>query len=103
MNERMFAEANTFGAATVRVEAGQRVVSTGPYAVVRHPMYSGALLLIVGVSLALGSYWRLAALVPCAGVLAWRLLDEEAVPRRDLPGYADYVRRVRWRLIPGLF
>ena len=92
---------NSYAAATVRVEAEQPVISTGLYGVVRHPMYSGALLLVLCIPLALGSSWSLLLVIPALPILAWRLLDEERVLRRDLPGYADYCRRVRWRLIPG--
>lgn len=91
---------NSYAAATVRVEAGQPVISTGLYGVVRHPMYSGALLLMICMPPALGSYGSLLLLIPLAAILAWRLLDEEKVLRRDLPGYTEYCRRVRYHLIP---
>lgn len=94
---------NSYAASTVRVEAGQPVISTGLYGIVRHPMYSSALLLIIFTPLALGSYWALLSVVPLIGVLAWRLLDEERVLKRDLPGYTDYCRQVRYRLLPGLW
>ena len=94
---------NTYAAATVRVESGQKVVSTGLYGVVRHPMYMGTLPLMIALPLALGSYWSLLAVVPALAALIWRLLDEERVLRRDLPGYADYCARVRWRLLPGIW
>ena len=95
--------ANSYAAATIRVENGQRVISTGPYAIVRHPMYAAALLMMAGIALALGSWWGAlvwAALLPA---LAWRLIDEERVLLRDLDGYADYRRKVRWRLIPRIW
>jgi protein-S-isoprenylcysteine O-methyltransferase Ste14 len=91
---------NSYAASTVRVEAEQPVISTGLYGTVRHPMYTGALLLTVCTPLALGSYWSLLLLMLLLPVLAWRLLNEERVLRRDLPGYADYCGRVRSRLIP---
>lgn len=94
---------NSYAAATVRVETEQPVISTGLYGVVRHPMYSGALLLIACMPLALGSSWSLLLLIPALPILAWRLLDEERVLSRDLPGYADYCRKVRYRLIPGVW
>lgn len=94
---------NSYAASTVRVEAGQPVISTGLYAVVRHPMYAGALLLTICVPLALGSYWSLLLLVPTIPVLAWRLLDEERLLKRNLPGYEAYCRRVRYRLVPGIW
>lgn len=94
---------NSYAASTVRVEAEQAVISTGLYGVVRHPMYMGALLLAVCTPLALGSAWSLLLLIVLVPVLAWRLLDEERVLRRDLPGYAGYCRQVRYHLIPGVW
>jgi protein-S-isoprenylcysteine O-methyltransferase Ste14 len=95
--------ANTYAAATIRVEAGQQVISTGPYAVVRHPMYATALLMIFGIPVALGSWWGLLVFAALLPALAWRLIDEERVLLRDLDGYGDYRRKVPWRLIPGLW
>jgi protein-S-isoprenylcysteine O-methyltransferase Ste14 len=92
--------ANTYAAATIRVETGQKVISTGPYAIVRHPMYATALLMILAIPVALGSWWGLLVFVALLPALTWRLIDEERVLRRDLAGYADYCRNVRWRLIP---
>lgn len=94
---------NSYAAATIKVEAGQPLVSTGIYAAVRHPMYSGALILMICMPLALGSYWTLLILIPALPVLIWRILNEENVLKRDLAGYADYCRKVRYRLIPGLW
>ena len=93
-------QVNSFAASNIRVEKDQRVIDTGPYAYVRHPMYAAALWLFVGVPLALGSWWSLGLIVLVMPVLAWRLLDEEKILQRDLPGYTDYMRRVRFRLIP---
>jgi protein-S-isoprenylcysteine O-methyltransferase Ste14 len=84
----------------IHVEPDQKVIDSGPYAYVRHPMYAGATWLFVGIPLALGSWWSLGLIVPFMSVLVWRLLDEERVLRRDLPGYMAYMRRVRFRLIP---
>lgn len=95
--------ANRYAAATVVVEAGQTVVSVGPYAVLRHPMYAAALILLAGVPLALGSWWALLAVAALVPALVWRLLDEERVLAEQLPGYRDYMRRQRWRLVPGLW
>jgi protein-S-isoprenylcysteine O-methyltransferase Ste14 len=92
--------ANSYAAATIRVEAGQRVISTGPYAIVRHPMYAAALLMLIGIPVALGSWWGALVMVALLPALAWRLIDEERVLLRDLDGYADYRRRVPSRLIP---
>jgi protein-S-isoprenylcysteine O-methyltransferase Ste14 len=91
---------NSFAAGTIRVEPGQQVVSTGPYAWVRHPMYSGAFALLIGTPLALGSWWGLLAVPVFVAVLVLRTLNEEEVLARDLPGYTAYQRQVRYRLIP---
>lgn len=96
-------ESNSYAASTIQVEEGQRVVSTGPYAYVRHPMYSGALLLVAAMPLALGSWLSVLLIVPFFPVLVWRILDEEDFLRKDLPGYAEYMRRVRYRLIPRVW
>lgn len=95
--------ANSFASATIEVGHAQRVIETGPYAHVRHPMYAGALILLTGVPLALASFWGLLMLVPFTAVIVWRLLDEERVLSQDLPGYAAYVQKVRFRLIPGIW
>ena len=94
---------NSYAASTIRVEAGQPVVSTGLYGIVRHPMYSGALLLLFFTPLALGSYWGVLVGVAMLPALIWRLLDEEKVLSRDLSGYTDYCRTTRYRLIPLLW
>jgi protein-S-isoprenylcysteine O-methyltransferase Ste14 len=94
---------NTYTSATIEVTAGQRVIDTGPYAVVRHPMYASALLYLIGTPLALGSYWGFLGLAIMLPFLVWRLLDEERLLARELPGYAAYQTRVRYRLIPGLW
>jgi protein-S-isoprenylcysteine O-methyltransferase Ste14 len=99
---RVFRE-NTFTSSVIEVAAEQRVIDSGPYAVVRHPMYAGALVLIAGVPMALGSLVGLATLPPFAAVIAWRLLDEERVLVSHLAGYATYRQRTRWRLIPGIW
>ena len=94
---------NSFASATIEVAEGQTVVSTGPYAILRHPMYASGLLLVVGMPLALGSYWGLLPIGAMMPVLLWRLFDEERFLARKLPGYREYCARVRWRLIPGVF
>jgi protein-S-isoprenylcysteine O-methyltransferase Ste14 len=91
---------NTYGAATIQVAEGQRVISTGPYAAVRHPMYAGALVLMLGMPLALGSWWGLLIIVPSVLVLVWRILDEERFLAENLPGYTDYEKKVRYRMVP---
>jgi protein-S-isoprenylcysteine O-methyltransferase Ste14 len=94
---------NTFTSATIEVAAGQKVISTGPYALVRHPMYAGALVMLLGIPIALGSWWGLLVIVAMMPALLWRLLDEEEFLTRNLPGYADYQSKVRYRLIPLLW
>ena len=94
---------NTFTSATIEVASDQRVVSTGPYAVARHPMYAGGLLYLLGMPLALGSYWGLLVFVAVLPALIWRLLEEEKFLVKNLPGYVEYCAKVRWRLIPKVF
>jgi protein-S-isoprenylcysteine O-methyltransferase Ste14 len=94
---------NTFTSSVIEVAAEQRVIDTGPYAAVRHPMYAGALVLIAGMPLALGSLVGLATFVPFIAILVWRLLDEERFLGTNLSGYAGYQERVRFRLIPGVW
>ena len=94
---------NSFSSATIEVAADQRVISTGPYAVVRHPMYAGSFLYLLATPLALGSWWGLLAVAALASFLVWRLFDEERFLKKNLMGYADYCLRTRWRLIPGVF
>jgi len=93
--------ANTFAAVNIDVEPGQQVVSTGPYAVVRHPYYAGLLLWVMATPVALGSWWGLLLLVPMALVLASRIHYEERFLTQNLPGYAEYCQRVRYRLVPS--
>ncbi len=99
---RVFQE-NRFASSTIEVEAGQSVVSTGPYAVVRHPMYAGALPYVLATPIALGSWWALPCAVIIAGLIVARLLDEERVLARDLPGYREYCQQTRYRLLPGVW
>jgi protein-S-isoprenylcysteine O-methyltransferase Ste14 len=95
--------ANSFAAPQVRMQAQQQVASGGPYRVVRHPMYSAAILFFLGVPLLLGSWWGLAAAPVFVAALAVRTLGEERMLRSDLAGYDDYARRVRFRFVPGLW
>ena len=96
---------NSFAVPQVRVqtERAQTVISDGPYRYVRHPMYAGALLLFWGTPLLLGSLWGLLGALILTFALALRAVREEGVLRRDLAGYDDYARRVRFRLIPGFW
>jgi len=91
---------NSFTAATIEVAANQKVISSGPYARVRHPMYLGGLIFILGIPLALGSWLGLLTIVLFAPILAWRILDEEKFLVKNLPGYAEYEKKVKYRLIP---
>ena len=95
--------ANSYAAATIQVASGQKVVSTGPYAIVRHPMYAAALLMLLGIPISLGSWWGALVQIALLPALGWRLLDEERLLLRDLEGYAGYRRKVPWRLIPHLW
>jgi protein-S-isoprenylcysteine O-methyltransferase Ste14 len=94
---------NTFSSATIEVIKGQQVISTGPYAIVRHPMYASAFLYLSGTPLALGSYWGLLPIAAMMPFLIWRLLDEERLLAAELPGYSDYQKKVRFRLVPGIW
>jgi protein-S-isoprenylcysteine O-methyltransferase Ste14 len=95
--------ANSFAAPSVRVQSEQRVIDTGPYAVVRHPMYATAMLYLIGMPLLLGSWWGLLGTAIIALAISWRAVREENTLARELPGYADYMKRVRYRLIPGVW
>jgi protein-S-isoprenylcysteine O-methyltransferase Ste14 len=94
---------NTFTSSIIEVAADQRVIDTGPYAVVRHPMYVGGLVLVAGIPFALGSLVGLVTLPPFAAVIVWRLLDEERFLTSHLARYAAYQKRVRYRLIPHVW
>ena len=91
---------NRYAAATIAVVEGQRVVSTGPYAIVRHPMYSGAILVFLGAPLALDSWWGLMFTPLFIGGFAWRLLDEERFLSENLSGYDAYMRQIPYRILP---
>lgn len=94
---------NPFASATVEIGKDQKVISTGPYAIVRNPMYASAVLYFIGMSLALGSYWGLIPAVLAVPMFALRLFDEERFLAKHLPGYTEYCAKVRWHLIPGIF
>ena len=94
---------NTFASAIIETGTGQKVISSGPYALVRHPMYIGWLVTFLGVPLALGSWWGLFTIIPITLVIVWRLLDEEAFLAKDLPGYSEYRNTVRYRLVPFIW
>ena len=94
---------NTYTAGMIEIAEGQRVIDSGPYSIVRHPMYAGALILIAGIPLALGSWWGLIPAVLIVPVLVWRLMREEAFLAANLAGYAGYRGRVRYRLAPAVW
>ena len=91
---------NSFASATIESAADQRVISTGPYALMRHPMYVAALVMLLGVSPALGSWWGLPIVIAILPALIWRLTDEERFLVQNLAGYREYQGRVRYRLLP---
>jgi protein-S-isoprenylcysteine O-methyltransferase Ste14 len=91
---------NTFAAATIEVATDQKVISTGPYALVRHPLYAGALLMLFGTPLALGSWWGFLIFILIVLVIVWRLIDEEKFLSKNLQGYAEYRQRIQYRLVP---
>jgi protein-S-isoprenylcysteine O-methyltransferase Ste14 len=96
---------NSFAAPVIKLQAGrkQTVISTGPYAFVRHPMYAFGGFTFIGMPLALGSWWGLLGVLPLFAALHGRTLGEEQMLRAELDGYDDYARRVRWRYAPGLW
>ena len=91
---------NSFASATIESAADQRVISSGPYAWVRHPMYAAALVMLLGMPLALGSAWGVLLVLALVPLLIWRLMDEERFLVNHLPGYCEYQGRVRYRLLP---
>jgi protein-S-isoprenylcysteine O-methyltransferase Ste14 len=94
---------NRFAARTIRVEPGQEVISSGPYRMVRHPMYAGICAMWLFTPLALGSYFALPAFVLLIPLIVLRLLNEEKVLRQELPGYAEYCLQTGFRLVPFLW
>lgn len=94
---------NTYTSATIEIAADQKVIDSGPYALIRHPMYASALLYLLGTPLSLGSYWGLVPFVVIVPFLLWRIFDEEKMLIGELAGYGQYQQRVRYRLIPGVW
>jgi protein-S-isoprenylcysteine O-methyltransferase Ste14 len=91
---------NSFASAVIESAADQRLISSGPYAWVRHPMYAAALVMLLGMPLALGSAWGVLLVLALVPLLIWRLMDEERFLVNHLPGYCEYQGRVRYRLLP---
>ena len=96
-------KANSFAAATIRVEPDQKVISSGPYRIVRHPMYLGASVMLLFAPLALGSYFALRVFALFIPIIVFRLLNEEKVLRQELPGYSEYCLHTPFRLVPFLW
>ena len=96
-------KANSYTSVLVEVNQGQEVISTGPYGVVRHPMYSGALVMLLFIPLALGSFWGLLAFPPILLAIAVRLSEEEKFLAQNLLGYGEYCQKVKYRLIPYIW
>jgi protein-S-isoprenylcysteine O-methyltransferase Ste14 len=94
---------NSYTSGIIEVASDQRVISTGPYRIVRHPMYAGALIMLLGMPLALGSAWGVLVCLPLAAAIIVRLIDEERYLVQHLAGYAEYRERTRYRLVPGLY
>jgi protein-S-isoprenylcysteine O-methyltransferase Ste14 len=94
---------NSFTSATIELAPDQKVISTGPYTLVRHPMYAAALVMLLGIPIALGSWWGVPVIVAILPALIWRLLDEEKFLAENLPGYSEYQARVRYPLIPRVW
>jgi protein-S-isoprenylcysteine O-methyltransferase Ste14 len=94
---------NTFTSAIIEVNTKQKVISTGPYAMVRHPMYIGAIIMLLGVPLALGSLWGELAVILISLVIIWRLIDEEKYLEKNLLGYKEYKNKVKYRLVPYIW
>ena len=94
---------NSYASSIIEIGAGQKIVTTGPYAIVRHPMYGGAIVMLIGVPLALGSWWGLLTVIPSTVLIVWRLLEEEKFLIKNLPGYSQYQNKVRFRLLPSVW
>jgi protein-S-isoprenylcysteine O-methyltransferase Ste14 len=94
---------NSFSSATIEVDKTQKVVSTGLYALVRHPMYMGAFFLFIGMSLGLGSWWDLVVYLLIMPALIWRLFEEEKYLKKNLKGYGEYTKQVKYHLIPFIW
>jgi protein-S-isoprenylcysteine O-methyltransferase Ste14 len=94
---------NSFTSSTIEIADDQKVISSGPYARVRHPMYAGAMIMLLGIPIALGSWWGPLVLAVVMPALIWRVFDEEKFLSQNLPGYPEYMTKVRYRLVPGVW
>ena len=94
---------NNFASRVVEVSAGQKVIETGPYSIVRHPMYLGSAVMYIFSPLALGSAWAVIPALLMVPVLVARIISEEKLLTAELPGYAEYKQKVRFRMFPGIW
>jgi len=94
---------NSYASRIIETEKGQKVISSGPYAYIRHPMYLGVIVMFLFTPLALGSYWAVFPFLTLPAFIALRILNEEVILLRDLPEYREYYSRVRYRLVPGIW
>jgi protein-S-isoprenylcysteine O-methyltransferase Ste14 len=91
---------NSFASRTIEVVEGQKVTTTGPYSIIRHPMYLGSLVMYLLTPIALGSWWAVPVFALYIPLMVWRIINEEKVLPRDLPGYQDYCKKMHYRLMP---
>ena len=91
---------NRYAARTITVEKGQKLITTGPYAIVRHPMYVAEIIMYLAIPIALGSYYAFIPFLPIPFIMVLRIFNEEEVLMRDLKGYKKYMQKTRFRLIP---
>ena len=94
---------NSYASRTIEVVKDQKVITTGPYSIIRHPMYLGVLVMYLLTPIALGSWWAMPVFLMYIPLLVWRILDEEKVLLRDLPGYNEYCKERRYRLLPRIW
>jgi protein-S-isoprenylcysteine O-methyltransferase Ste14 len=94
---------NSYTSRIIEVEKKQKLISSGPYSIIRHPMYIGIILIYIAMPLALGSYWALIPIIPIIALIIFRTLNEEKVLCKDLKGYEEYARKVKYRLIPRIW
>jgi protein-S-isoprenylcysteine O-methyltransferase Ste14 len=91
---------NSYASRTIEVVVGQKLIATGPYSIIRHPMYSGSLVMHLLTPMALGSWWAVPVFSLYIPLMVWRIINEEKVLLRDLPGYSDYCKKMHYRLVP---
>jgi protein-S-isoprenylcysteine O-methyltransferase Ste14 len=94
---------NSYASRIVEVEKNQKVISTGLYGIVRHPMYIGVLIMYIPTPVALGSYWGIIPMLTIPIALVLRILNEEKVLSKELPGYIEYCQKTKYRLLPFIW